>query len=128
MIKPILGHCSIGAAEDHHIHADTSAAGRRLATALQKNRIKGWASTTSASSRAVFVGLRWQHAVSAVAMTRPSGRTRVFVGKDQASEIAALAEQMGRQSERATTLRYQAHEELTQQMTGLRQRNSEQEM
>lgn len=44
-------------------------------------------------------------------MTRARGQTEVFVGKDQASGLPALAEQMSRQSDREATLRYVVEKE-----------------
>lgn len=48
----------------------------------------------------------WRDAASYVAMTRARGQTEVFVGRDQASGLLALADQMSRQSDRGATLRY----------------------
>tara|TARA_R110000850_G_scaffold20172_2_gene60183 strand:- start:860 stop:3235 length:2376 start_codon:yes stop_codon:yes gene_type:complete len=53
----------------------------------------------------------WRDAASYVAMTRARGQTEVFVGKDQASGLPALAEQMSRQSDRGATLRYVVEKE-----------------
>ena len=46
-----------------------------------------------------------------MALTRARGQTEVFVGKDQASGLPALAEQMSRQSDRGATLRYVVEKE-----------------
>ena len=57
----------------------------------------------------------WRDAASYVAMTRARARTEVFVGRDQASTPRTLAGQMARQSDRGSTLRYQAGAEREQQ-------------
>lgn len=58
----------------------------------------------------------WRDAASYVAMTRARGQTEVFVGRDQASGLPALAEQMSRQSDRGATLRYVAAGEMTSEL------------
>jgi hypothetical protein len=65
----------------------------------------------------------WRDAASYVAMTRARAQTEVFVGRDQAPSLRALAAQMARQSSRGSTLRYQASAEKEQQ----RAANMEQE-
>jgi hypothetical protein len=47
-------------------------------------------------------------------MTRARTQTEVFVGRDQASGLLALAEQMSRQSDRGATLGYSLQEEMVQ--------------
>lgn len=54
----------------------------------------------------------WRDAASYVAMTRARGQTEVFVGRDQASGLAALADQMSRQSDRGATLRYVSEDDF----------------
>lgn len=53
----------------------------------------------------------WRDAASYVAMTRARTQTEVFVGRDQAPTLRALAEQMTRQANRGATLRYAIHED-----------------
>lgn len=57
----------------------------------------------------------WRDAASYVAMTRARAQTEVFVGRDQASGLPTLAEQMSRQSDRGATLRYVAEADFTRQ-------------
>ncbi|MBU0727036.1 MAG: AAA family ATPase [Alphaproteobacteria bacterium] len=54
----------------------------------------------------------WRDAASYVAMTRARGQTEVFVGRDQASGLPELADQMRRQSDRGATLQYATQDEL----------------
>ena len=58
----------------------------------------------------------WRDAASYVAMTRAKGQTEVFVGRDQASGLPALAEQMSRQSDRGATLRYVTHQDMAREL------------
>jgi ATP-dependent exoDNAse (exonuclease V) alpha subunit len=55
----------------------------------------------------------WRGAAAYVAMTRAKEQTRVFVGKDQASGLPALAAQMSRQSDRGSTLGFGISERTT---------------
>lgn len=48
----------------------------------------------------------WRDAASYVAMTRARVQTEVFVGRDQAAGLSAMADQMTRQSDRGSTLGY----------------------
>lgn len=70
----------------------------------------------------------WRDAASYVAMTRARGQTEVFVGRDQASEVAALAEQMSRQSDRGATLRYVVETERQNEQIFSPERGSEREI
>lgn len=54
----------------------------------------------------------WRDAASYVAMTRARGQTEVFVGRDQASGLPALAKQMSRQSDRGATLQYMTQDQM----------------
>lgn len=69
----------------------------------------------------------WRDAASYVAMTRAKGQTEVFVGRDQASGLPALAEQMSRQADRGATLRYVAEGERTYERAFALERTSERE-
>lgn len=70
----------------------------------------------------------WRDAASYVAMTRARGQTEVFVGKDQASGLAALAEQMSRQSDRGATLRYVTEPEMLAEKVLIQQHEAGQEL
>ena len=67
----------------------------------------------------------WRDAASYVAMTRARTQTEVFVGRDQASGIAALAEQMSRQSDRGATLRYVAQADMVAGQVAISTRKTE---
>lgn len=54
----------------------------------------------------------WRDAASYVAMTRARGQTEVFVGRNQAAGLPALAAQMSRQSDRGSTLEYVEQERM----------------
>lgn len=69
----------------------------------------------------------WRDAASYVAMTRARGQTEVFVGREQASGLAALAEQMSRQSDRGATLRYASQSRLEAELAHSKERGVEQE-
>jgi hypothetical protein len=70
----------------------------------------------------------WRDAASYVAMTRARGQTEVFVGRDQASGLPALAEQMSRQSDRGATLRYVDEPERQNERVFSPERGSEREI
>ena len=67
----------------------------------------------------------WRDAASYVATTRARVQTEVFVGRDQASTPRTLAAQMARQSDRGSTLRYQAGAEREQQRAAVLERGYE---
>lgn len=69
----------------------------------------------------------WRDAASYVAMTRARGQTEVFVGRDQASGLAALVEQMSRQSDRGATLRYKDEAQTIAERASLSERSIERE-
>lgn len=69
----------------------------------------------------------WRDAASYVAMTRARGQTEVFVGKDQASGLAALVEQMSRQSDRGATLRYKDEAQMIAGRASISERSIERE-
>lgn len=66
----------------------------------------------------------WRDAASYVAMTRARAQTEVFVGRDQASGLAALAEQMSRQSDRGSTLRYVAEADMVTEQVATQEREA----
>lgn len=70
----------------------------------------------------------WRDAASYVAMTRARTQTEVFVGRDQASSVAALAAQMSRQSDRGATLRYVAQVDLTPERLRTSEREASREI
>lgn len=70
----------------------------------------------------------WRDAASYVAMTRARAQTEVFVGRDQASGLPALAAQMSRQADRGSTLGYALQEEMVQAQVRSRGRENEREM
>ena len=61
-------------------------------------------------------------------MTRARAQTEVFVGRDQASGLAALAEQMSRQSDRGATLRYVAQADMVAEQVATREQEAGREM
>lgn len=56
----------------------------------------------------------WRDAASYVALTRSRRTTRIFVARDQATNVSDLARQMGRQTRRESTLQYLTSAELQQ--------------
>lgn len=70
----------------------------------------------------------WRDAASYVAMTRARGQTEVFVGRDQASGLAALADQMSRQSDRGATLRYVSEDDFVAEPSSTFEREAEREL
>ena len=70
----------------------------------------------------------WRDAASYVAMTRARTQTEVFVGRDQASGLSAMAEQMSRQSDRGATLRYVAQADMVAEQVVVSTRETEREL
>ena len=69
----------------------------------------------------------WRDAASYVAMTRARAQTEVFVSRDHAATLRALAGQMARQSSRGSSLRYEARTAMAHQQVADLEREYEAE-